>query len=506
MNLSVTKGPIGISELAYSTTAELPVECDVMLPDYCPDIVRVLSCQANATLTDTAYTGGRLNIEGVVGLKVLYLSEVGGVRKCEYKLPYTKSIDMKAVDGQPIVTATAETSYINCRAVSPRRLDIRGAVSIAAKMWLDKEEEAVTSADGEGIQLKIKEMDTSRIIGRMNQHVTQQEDLEIPFGKSAPTHVIRASGFATVSECRPIGGRVVIKGELALRICYATDDICTKHEVSEYILPISQIVEAPAAAEDCTCECWLGVCGIDVEVAEDPAGAAIFEVEAHMMAKMVFLKNQTISVATDCYSTHYPCEGRMKRIPVAGGSRPLSEKQPFRAVIDVGDELESFSDVWVKPDKIYCQPSADGSLISGKIIVGILGSSGDSNDYRERSTDFSMTLPIKLPNDFVPDIGLSLPSAHMTAIGEMELKCDIHLNGMSSDGGFMEALVDINMDTSAPFETDPAVGMRIYFAERGESVWDIAKRYHTSESMIINDNALDTDHMLERKAIIIPSV
>jgi hypothetical protein len=506
MNLSVTKGPIGISELVYSTTAEQAIECDVMLPDYCPDMVRILCCEADVVQSSLSHHGQRLTLDGTVGLTVLYQSAEGGVRRTEYKLPFSHSMDLKSADEGSMVTAVADLSYINCRAVGPRRLDVRGAIAIGVKVWAQKEEEAVVAAEGEGIQLKLKEMEACRVVGRLCLPLRQTEDLDLPQNTPAPTAVLRATGSATISECRALDGRVVLKGEIALRICYTTDETGRHTDVAEYLLPLSQIADAPAAREGASCTAALRVCGVDVELGEDMAGESVFTVEVHMLAFVHLCENMALQLATDCYSTRYPCEGKKKPVPVAGSGYVAQERKPYKATLNVGEDLEQINCLWARPQKVSCQTTAEGSQVTGMLRIGILGQTADGVDFRERQTDFTLPLPQRVGRDFTPEVGVTLPEGSLSGIGEMELECDIWVVGAASDGATMEVLTDIALTDDRPFEADPAVGIRIYYAQPGESVWDIAKRYHVAQGRILEDNELSSDTLSARRALIIPTV
>ena len=49
-------------------------------------------------------------------------------------------------------------------------------------------------------------------------------------------------------------------------------------------------------------------------------------------------------------------------------------------------------------------------------------------------------------------------------------------------------------------------GMIIYFAEQGENVWDIAKRYNTSPALLAADNRLSGDTIAEKQTLLISCV
>ena len=42
MELNLQRQTVTVNEAVYSGAVEQPLECDVLLPDYCPDIQKIL--------------------------------------------------------------------------------------------------------------------------------------------------------------------------------------------------------------------------------------------------------------------------------------------------------------------------------------------------------------------------------------------------------------------------------------------------------------------------------
>ena len=53
---------------------------------------------------------------------------------------------------------------------------------------------------------------------------------------------------------------------------------------------------------------------------------------------------------------------------------------------------------------------------------------------------------------------------------------------------------------------DPSLGLIVYYAEAGERVWDIAKRYKALPQKIIEDNGLKSDIIETDMPVMIPTV
>jgi len=161
MELKVIKESVTVNEVVYDSFTELPIECDVLLPDYCPDIMKVLKCCATPVFTQTTVEGGSLTVEGYALLELYYLSDNMKIRCSEHKTPFSKVLDLKGNPENPTVSVTATVDYLNCRAINQRRVDIRGAMTMSVKVIAQKSETVVSDAEGGGVQLRKSTMGTT---------------------------------------------------------------------------------------------------------------------------------------------------------------------------------------------------------------------------------------------------------------------------------------------------------------------------------------------------------
>ena len=87
MELILQKQTVSINETIYDGVVEQPLECDVLLPDYCPDIQKILRCEVVPSLLLTAVNGDKLSVDGMAMAHLYYLDENGCIRHAEYKIP-----------------------------------------------------------------------------------------------------------------------------------------------------------------------------------------------------------------------------------------------------------------------------------------------------------------------------------------------------------------------------------------------------------------------------------
>ena len=112
MNLKVNKEPVRFTEKICGCTQEQSIELDYVLPDYYPEIFRIIKCCAEPKITSCAANGDRITYELTVCLKIIYCSE--------------NSSRPEAID-QKLVYSRTEVLILP-RSIFPLRLTISTAV------------------------------------------------------------------------------------------------------------------------------------------------------------------------------------------------------------------------------------------------------------------------------------------------------------------------------------------------------------------------------------------
>ena len=67
-------------------------------------------------------------------------------------------------------------------------------------------------------------------------------------------------------------------------------------------------------------------------------------------------------------------------------------------------------------------------------------------------------------------------------------------------------ITGIKVDETREKKREMQSAMTIYYADAGESIWSIAKRYNTSISAVMEENNLEDEFLPEKKIVLIPMV
>ena len=84
MDFKVMNKAISTNETLFDDFDERPVDCDFVLPDYCPDIAAVLKCTLKPVIQSKQLSGDRMLVDGQANIRVMYLDEARKCVRCCY--------------------------------------------------------------------------------------------------------------------------------------------------------------------------------------------------------------------------------------------------------------------------------------------------------------------------------------------------------------------------------------------------------------------------------------
>lgn len=493
MELKLSKQPVGISETVYDSTVEQPLECDVLLPDYCPDIQKILRCEVVLALLACNVEGDRLKLDGMAAAHLYYVDEEGCLRHAEYKIPYAKVIELRGAPQGPVVEVTQNVDYFNCRAVSARRLDMRGAVSIQSRVTGQSEEQIVSGATGMGIQLRSETLESVRMLPSSSRQAELREDLELGYGKPPIGEILRVSATARVTDYKVITGKIVTKGEATVRVLYRCEEEAAKLEMMEYTLPVSQVVDLEGLEETCDCGVWYDVCTVEAQPKRGGDGEnRMVTLHLTLSAMARASKPVTFDAACDCYSTECEVRQVQKQVPFLQLLGHIAETCGVKETME-GEELMNVIDLWCAASSISTRVEADTATVSGRLQMCVFAANREEKIvYQEQTREFTQKISLPKACDsavFTPRVTVESVSFAMSG-AHPEVRCNLGIAGELYNRCTRQVLCDIEADPSRKKNRRENL-LYLYYPAEQESLWEIAKRYNTSVEAIRKSNAAE---------------
>lgn len=515
MELQLKKEPVFLSEVIYDGQTEQGVEFDYVLPDYYPDIFKVLRCSLIPGISSYSISGSQLYIDGAIMIKILYLAEdCVNIHCVEQKYTYSKTLEMTKAAEKITVNIQTKTDYSNCRAVSGRRFDVRGAVSCKVKACAQKTIDIISGAEGLETKSEALTYCGNKLIGG-GQFVIR-EDIETGTGRGGIIGIIHSDAYAEIGDIKVIAGKAVIKGEAKVKALYLvkTDDGAQDTEVMEAAVPISRIIDMDGLDDTYTCYAEIKIidCGLEVKPGEN-GESRILGCDLTVDCSVTASKDTAVSVLTDLFSTEYETEYTKATVKAEFAPQQFQKQLSFKGNIECKEgNLEEIFDCRCDINGVTCKFNKEGSLlISGQLTSQLIGRLSESGMpiFIEKSEAVELSCEVgNIEDNCSIEHNLQITDVSFNISGEAaaEIRVAFLLSGCIYRVKSVEIIEDVILDSEKPKEKNTEYALKMYYAEEKESVFAIAKKYNTKPDAIREENDLKEEILSEPCLLLIPIV
>jgi len=101
-------------------------EKELSLPDYCPDISRIIRMDATPYIENKTVNGDKCTVEGTYVYNMLYESDYNAsLSYAAFSVPFSEKIDIKDAGIENETAVKIKVKRIGCKLINPRKLAVR---------------------------------------------------------------------------------------------------------------------------------------------------------------------------------------------------------------------------------------------------------------------------------------------------------------------------------------------------------------------------------------------
>ena len=496
---------------SYETVAEITAHqeetLESIVPDACPDILRIVNVCGQATLTSKYAREGAAQVAGTIQAYILYQPEGGsGLRRMEVSLPFSCQVEASGLTEQGVVIASPRLCKADARALNPRKVLLRVDVSvdIAAYQPIQKAVcVGVGNPDEKSICQKQYQGEHYQLCAVKEKPFTFSDQVRLQSGSGEAPSLLAARIRPVCTESKIVGSKLIFKGmaEMDLLLQEHGTTLITEHES----LPFSQIIELTDGLD-------VGDCQIGVEVAsfrceQDPSDSRALNIDLELLAQAQVRSYHPIILLQDLYSTGYLMEVERENQSLCHLVEQSVRPQAVRELLETGEMVRSVVDAWLSFGQVRQTREGKESLLSTDICVTAL-----YLDENELVQCLCQSIPVlcrlELPENTKCSCFCSCPGEVFAtpASGGIEVRFTVEFHCLATETSSVPTVVSAQLGgiRGAGEDIRPSVVLRM--PTPGEELCDIAKAHGTTMENIIRANEMDEDNIFAGHMLLIPSV
>ena len=478
---------------------------DFILPDYLPDIKKIVSTFPTSLIKGRFLGSGTLEYEGEVSYRILYVAEDRSLKSVTFLTGFDEKIGGEEFCAECVEIISPLCENVSVRLLNPRKVNIRS--SNGAKVSVFKRHchlpalyGARTADDEQALQTKTLCLDGANVLSLRENGLTLSEDISFEAAMPNATELIFARVFPFVQDCRTFEGEVQLRGVAELFCILSAGK--TEEGKEEWILlsrslSFSQTLKNESLHEGGRCLAALYPEGSDFRLREDEFGQKrVVEFDMTYLCDLTVFYDKQVAVIEDVYSLQRETEknGSEKAFyrPVAAlkGGFSVNEGVTLDLPQDGGYRLVY---AFAEPSLKLASESKNGkAVLEGSCALSLLlRDSAGAPDVRRTTLTLRFVTDVPVSEELLEgDISAKAAGVRCRLEGNT-VSCDMEIafHGLllcCQKRQVVDTIRILPEKRSTPGKRGSVI---LYYKEEGESLFDIAKKYGVPASALSDADA-----------------
>ncbi len=513
--LDLLKKNIHMNRQKGNVATQLTLDDDFIVPDTMDDVEQIILATGEVQVESSKNQGDRVIVRGNLAFQILYRREGGGLQDAGgahsvrgvHKCPGAGRERLCADFLEP--GGPDRRHYQFPQAEYPGGHHAGGEGGCSLRRGGGRGRGCRRAAGGNSAK---ENEDVAAISARRKDTFRVKENIQIPGNKPNIDRILWQEMKLQGVTTKPLDGEVHVDGELMVFVIYSGEGENMPVQWLEESIPFSGELSLPDAIEEMIPSIRVRLIHKEVEAKPDADGEMReLEVDGILELDMRLYEEERVNMLSDMYSTKAELiletgEACFEKLLAKNVCKTrLSEKvRPSRA-----DRILQIChcDGTVKMDEIT--PREDGLHVDGVLEVTLLYLTSDDSEPVGSSVEalpFSCVIEAAGMNEdtsYQVTPGIEQLSAVMLGGGEVEIKAVVTLDMLALQPVCIPVIQGVRSEPADLERLESMPGIVGYIVQPGDSLWKIAKKFHTTVEAVMEANGLSSDALMPGDRLIL---
>lgn len=504
MAIELIKEAFKVEEKVGKSEIQALVETEIYINPSKPNIEKILWVQGKVEILNTKIIKDKLIISGLAKFNLLYksLEEENNFHTLDSNKEFREELDIYGVDEDMISKVDSKIEYIQWN-LEEEKVQLKALINIIGEVEQLKVIEAIKEIKGKDtLQTLVDRINYKEVFGREITYALVKDVLQIPVDKPEIEEILKISIDANEVESMVVDDRIIISGETAVNLIYFGEN---QIHSQKQIIPFNHFIEMPGVYKELRGDVKFEVVEGLYEVMSNEEGESkLLDLEIKLRVTGKVFEEKYRDLIIDAYSTTENILLEREGIFIKENFKDFKYSEPIN--LDIKDiDPREILEVEVVPSILDKRYEDDNIIIEGLLSLEVY--------YIDRLTDelsfYKEDFPFKtvVNEEFYANTVLEVEASvdnikYLLKKDSFIVDGNIILNFDLSNGRNIYSIKEIR-ETGVQIDKKNNPSITIYIVQKGDELWDIAKRYKTTEEEILISNNRDSGELLPGDKIII---
>lgn len=508
--MEILKQNINIDKKIAKETTQILVEGDIVVSDTKPDIDTILEVNARAYIDNKEISNNKVNFNGNLGINILFIAK--GENKSIYNMeafyPINDFINIDGIDKSMTVFSTCNITNVDYKLINDRKVSFRVILDVFSEVLAKENFEAISLIEGiDPEQMKKTDININKTICSKFDRFNIKDEIELSSGKPSIKEILDVGLNISDKEIKLAEDKIMISGNIKTCILYKGDEEDSLITYFEEEIPFNGALEADGATDDMFADVYLDIQEKNIQILEDNDGEdRIIGIDFYLGCNIKVSYEEQMEVLEDAYvlNKSLEMEKNIQTYPILICKN--KNQAPIKEMIKLDEECPPILQVLKvtgKPILDNIQILEDKILAEGVVDCNILYITNNDeypmNCYHT-IIPYSQMIEAKgaNPENTYADISINLEhiGVNMISDKDLELRCVLNFDTCVIKEKNLSFIMDIIFNDIDKDFLDNIASMTIYIVQKGDTLWNLAKKFNTTVSDIVAVNDIENPDLI----------
>lgn len=478
------------------------IESESVVPDKKLDVYDIIDTMGYIVLRKVEILEGKITFRGSFNYNVIYIADdKNTVSNINGKIELNEVIEKDCAFPDMEYMLYSEIEHIDCTIINERKIKVGALINVRGSLFEKQRLDIVRDVSQvEGIQKHRKEILFQDIVGIEKSESVVRDTITVNVEEIED--IININPIVRVKESRVTDNKVIIGGvlEISPLACTFDGEIVELDKVS---IDFTQFIEVPGVFEGMNEEILMNIGDFNYEFKQNiDNNTGLLEIECTVFSKVKVCDEVMREVLQDAYSPQKFIKFEYRMINLNKTLLRTEDNFLVRDSLNYDNETIQIKDIV----SVYCNASIENTYtegctctIQGIIKVNILFTpvEGLKMLYKiNEEIPFEHEIEIDDLNDMCSVFNTICIEKAEAELNKDQIELNIKIKRFIEVISKKSESFIVKGEDKGEYDLSKAPSIIIYICKENDTLWDIAKKYNTTEEEIAQTNEIDISEVL----------
>lgn len=511
------------SRYKSQASTQITLDDDFIVPDAMDDMEKIIVNSGDVILDSVRNQTERVMIRGKLAFQVLYRNPEGGLQTLAGSIAIEEPMNVPGLEEKDETGVSWELEDLSTEMINSRKLSVKAILTFRVRSEALMDGEAVVEARETGsgnmeaqedspLQVRRQTMETAALKVRRKDTVRVRESITLPGNKPAMEQILWKQVSLLATSAKSQDGSLLAEGQIQIFCLYEGEGEELPVQWFEETIPFSGTIELDQISEGMPSFNRMRLVHKELEAKPDADGELReLDLDAVVELDIKIYEEEPLELVEDLYATDREIdvvreENQFDKILTnTTGKCKITDRMKY----DPTDRILQIChhDGQIKIDQV--EVKGDGLEISGVLEVIFLYMTSDDKE------------PLRSGSDVIPfQYFIEVPEIDQESVWQLTSEVD-QLSSVMMGNDTIEVRAALNLELlvlqpvrcpvitgiqEKPLDLEALKalpGITGYIMKKGDRLWDVAKRFHTTVDHVMEMNELDQEEVKEGQRLLL---